>query len=210
VQVTGQAGAVGAGALDTHPIEPTSRLYPGQQLRVAVRRSRRHGGTRCAYRLRRRSFVYCSASYSSFPVLVSIADRSEQASDGTCAVPAAHVPNQRFVDPGGFTVELACSKGLLPQVNNGVKFEKFLHTAWGVPDWDRTTAFYQHVLGCKASDWIGNRAGFFRSADRYHHSLVLMRSETTAFNHFCIQVESLDDVMRARNNAFTVGSRFAG
>jgi hypothetical protein len=133
VQVTGQAGAVGAGALDTHPIEPTSRLYPGQQLRVAVRRSRRHGGTRCAYRLRRRSFVYCSASYSSFPVLVSIADRSEQASDGTCAVPAAHVPNQRFVDPGGFTVELACSKGLLPQVNNGVKFEKFLHTAWGGP-----------------------------------------------------------------------------
>jgi 2,3-dihydroxy-p-cumate/2,3-dihydroxybenzoate 3,4-dioxygenase len=79
-----------------------------------------------------------------------------------------------------------------------------------VPDWDRTTAFYQQVHACKALDWIGNRAGFFRSADRNHHSLVQMRSETTAFNHLCIQVESLDDVMRARNNAFTVGSRVAG
>jgi hypothetical protein len=34
-------------------------------------------------------------------------------------------------------------------VNNGVEFEKFLHTAWEVPDWDRTTAFYQ-----QASAWL--------------------------------------------------------
>ncbi|MGA3256184.1 MAG: hypothetical protein ABSD32_19130 [Mycobacterium sp.] len=45
-------------------------------------------------------------------------------------------------------------------VNNGVKFEKFLHTAWEVPDWDRTTAFYQQVLGLQSvgldrqSRWI--------------------------------------------------------
>jgi len=34
---------------------------------------------------------------------------------------------------------------------------------------------------------------------------VLLRSHRSAFNHFCIQVESLDDVMRFRNNALRHG-----
>jgi 2,3-dihydroxy-p-cumate/2,3-dihydroxybenzoate 3,4-dioxygenase len=113
----------------------------------------------------------------------------------------------RFVDPGGFNIEVytgMLERGVAP-MNNGVKLEKFLHAAWGVTNWERTTQFYQEALGFKASDWISNRAGFFRSADRYHHSLVLMRSEKPSFNHFCIQVESLDDVMRARNNALRWG-----
>jgi hypothetical protein len=44
-------------------------------------------------------------------------------------------------------------------------------------------------------------AGFFRAGDRYHHSLVLIRAQQPSFNHFCIQVESIDDVMRFRHNA---------
>jgi 2,3-dihydroxy-p-cumate/2,3-dihydroxybenzoate 3,4-dioxygenase len=113
----------------------------------------------------------------------------------------------RFTDPGGFDIELYTGmyeRGTAPD-NHGVALEKFLHAAWGATNWERTTAFYQDVLGFRASDWIGNRAGFFRSADRYHHSLVLLRSERPAFNHFCIQVGSLDDVMRARNNALRWG-----
>jgi 2,3-dihydroxy-p-cumate/2,3-dihydroxybenzoate 3,4-dioxygenase len=113
----------------------------------------------------------------------------------------------RFTDPGGTNIELYTGmheRGVAP-VDNGVKLEKFLHAAWGVKNFERTTTFYQDVLGFKASDWIGDRAGFFRSADRYHHSLVLLRSEKPAFNHFCIQVQSLDDVMRARNNALRWG-----
>jgi catechol 2,3-dioxygenase-like lactoylglutathione lyase family enzyme len=113
----------------------------------------------------------------------------------------------RFTDPGGFDIELYTGmfeRGTPPD-NHGVHLEKFLHAAWGATNWERTTAFYQDVLGFRASDWIANRAGFFRSADRYHHSLVLLRSERPAFNHFCIQVGSLDDVMRARNNALRWG-----
>jgi 2,3-dihydroxy-p-cumate/2,3-dihydroxybenzoate 3,4-dioxygenase len=34
---------------------------------------------------------------------------------------------------------------------------------------------------------------------------VLIRAERPVFNHFCIQVESLDDVMRARHNALEGG-----
>ncbi len=113
----------------------------------------------------------------------------------------------RFTDPGGFDIELYTGmyeRGTAPD-NNGVDLQKFLHAAWGATNWERTTAFYQDVLGFRASDWIANRAGFFRSADRYHHSLVLLRSERPVFNHFCIQVGSLDDVMRARNNALRWG-----
>ncbi|KRA31114.1 MULTISPECIES: VOC family protein [unclassified Nocardioides] len=113
----------------------------------------------------------------------------------------------RFIDPGGFSIELyvgMVERGVAP-INNGVTLEKFLHAAWAAPNWEANTAFYQKVLGFKASDWIGDRAGFFRSADRYHHSLVLLNGQRPAFNHFCIQVESLDDVMRARNNALRWG-----
>jgi 2,3-dihydroxy-p-cumate/2,3-dihydroxybenzoate 3,4-dioxygenase len=113
----------------------------------------------------------------------------------------------RFRDPGGFDIELYVGmweRGVAP-VGTGVTMEKFLHAGWEVPHWDETTRFYQDVLGFKASDWIGDKVGFFRAGDRYHHSLVLIRSDRPAFNHFCIQVESIDDVMRFRNNAVRGG-----
>lgn len=113
----------------------------------------------------------------------------------------------RFVDPGGFEIELYLGmyeRGVAP-VGNGVSLEKFLHGGWEVQDWNTTTKFYQEVLGFKASDWIADKVGFFRAGDRYHHSLVLINSQRPAFNHFCIQVDSIDDVMRFRHNALKEG-----
>lgn len=113
----------------------------------------------------------------------------------------------RFVDPGGVNIELYTlmfERGVAP-AHPGVTMEKFLHAAWATPNWEQATDFYQQVLGFRASDWVESRAGFFRAADRYHHSLVLIRSDRPMFNHFCIQVESLDDVMRARHNAVKGG-----
>jgi 2,3-dihydroxy-p-cumate/2,3-dihydroxybenzoate 3,4-dioxygenase len=115
----------------------------------------------------------------------------------------------RFVDPGGFEVELyhgMVERGVAPD-SNGLTIEKFLHAAWAAPEWDHNIDFYQRVLGFKVSDWVADRAGFFRCADRYHHSLVLMRGSVAQFNHFCIQVGSLDDVMRFRNNALRHGAK---
>lgn len=113
----------------------------------------------------------------------------------------------RFADPGGSEIELYTGmyeRGVAP-VNNGVTLEKFLHGGWETPNFAETTRFYQDVLGFKASDWIGDRVGFFRAADGYHHSLVMLNSNRVAFNHFCVQVSSLDDVMRFRNNALRHG-----
>jgi 2,3-dihydroxy-p-cumate/2,3-dihydroxybenzoate 3,4-dioxygenase len=113
----------------------------------------------------------------------------------------------RFVDPGGVEIELYTGmfeRGVAPP-HPGITMQKFLHAAWATPNFEQTTEFYQQVLGFRASDWVESRAGFFRAADRYHHSLVLIRAERPIFNHFCIQVESLDDVMRARHNAVKGG-----
>jgi 2,3-dihydroxy-p-cumate/2,3-dihydroxybenzoate 3,4-dioxygenase len=115
----------------------------------------------------------------------------------------------RFTDPGGVDLELCVGmfERAVAPMNAGISMQKFLHAAWATGNFDETTTFYQQVLGFKVSDWVEQRAGFFRAADRYHHSLVLIRAQRPMFNHFCIQVESLDDVMRARHNAVTGGVR---
>lgn len=113
----------------------------------------------------------------------------------------------RFCDPGGTEIELYTgmyTRGVAP-TNSGVSMEKFLHGGWETKNFEVTTKFYQEVLGFKPSDWIADKVGFFRAGDQYHHSLVLLNSNRSAFNHFCIQVESLDDVMRFRNNALRHG-----
>jgi 2,3-dihydroxy-p-cumate/2,3-dihydroxybenzoate 3,4-dioxygenase len=113
----------------------------------------------------------------------------------------------RFVDPGGVDIELYTNmfeRGVAP-AHPGINIQKFLHAGWATPNFEETTEFYQQVLGFKVSDWVESRAGFFRAADRYHHSLVLIRADRALFNHFCIQVECLDDLMRARHNAVKGG-----
>jgi 2,3-dihydroxy-p-cumate/2,3-dihydroxybenzoate 3,4-dioxygenase len=113
----------------------------------------------------------------------------------------------RFTDPGGTDIELYSGmyeRGVEP-VNTGVTMKRFLHGGWETANFDKASEFYQKVLGFKPSDWIANNVVFLRAGDRFHHSLVLLRSQRSAFNHFCVQVESIDDVMRFRNNALRHG-----
>jgi len=113
----------------------------------------------------------------------------------------------RFTDPGGTDIELYSGmyeRGV-PPVNTGVTMQKFLHGGWETANFDEANRFHREVLGFKPSDWIADKVVFLRAGDRYHHSLVMIRSQRSAFNHFCIQVESIDDVMRFRNNALRHG-----
>ncbi|BBX65190.1 hypothetical protein MSAS_43640 [Mycobacterium saskatchewanense] len=113
----------------------------------------------------------------------------------------------RFTDPGGTDIEVYSGmheRGVAP-VNTGVTMEKFLHAGWATAEFDHAARFHQEVLAFKPSDWIADNVVFMRAGDRYHHSLVLIRAPRSAFNHFCIQVESIDDVMRFRNNALRHG-----
>lgn len=111
----------------------------------------------------------------------------------------------RFNDPGGMEIELYLtmqSRGVAP-LGSGLDMQKFLHGGFAVPNYDETLKFYREVLGFKISDQIGQMVTFLRCGDRYHHSLVLIRSvdPTPRFDHFCVQVATLDDVMRFRSNA---------
>lgn len=117
----------------------------------------------------------------------------------------------RFADPAGAEVELFLGMEQRPvdPPSPGVAIEKFLHAGWEMPNYDATYDFYTRILGFRPSDFIGNAVSFLHCGDRFHHSLALIRSSAAApkFNHFCVQVESLDDVMRFRHNALRHGAR---
>jgi catechol 2,3-dioxygenase-like lactoylglutathione lyase family enzyme len=112
----------------------------------------------------------------------------------------------RFTDPGGTNIELYRNmheRGIAP--NNGVGLEQLLHAGWKTANFTEASEFYQNVLGFRPSDWIEDKAGFFRAANKYHHSAVLVGADRPTFDHFCIQVDSLDDLMRLRSNAQRFG-----
>jgi 2,3-dihydroxy-p-cumate/2,3-dihydroxybenzoate 3,4-dioxygenase len=116
----------------------------------------------------------------------------------------------RFADPSGTQIELflTMEQRPVPPPSPGVNIEKFLHAGLEVPNYGATLAFYRQTLGFRPSDYIADKVAFLRCGDGYHHSLVLIRSgnSTPAFNHFCIQVQAHDDVMRFRNNAVKNGA----
>jgi catechol-2,3-dioxygenase len=115
----------------------------------------------------------------------------------------------RFTSPDGTHMELyrgMRERGVAP--DSPIGFERLLHAGWKTADFAGTTEFYQDVLGFRASDWIGDIAGFFRVANRFHHSAAILSADRAAFDHVCIQVDSLDDVMRLRSNAQRFGVKF--
>lgn len=116
----------------------------------------------------------------------------------------------RFVDPDGVEIELYSQMMELPSrpVQPTVRIKKLLHAVWSTTSTLDGYEFYSSVLGFRASDWIERRVVFMRCADGYHHSAGLIGAGEGAagrLHHFCILVESLDDVMRARANAMARG-----
>jgi 2,3-dihydroxy-p-cumate/2,3-dihydroxybenzoate 3,4-dioxygenase len=117
----------------------------------------------------------------------------------------------RFQDPAGIDWEIFTEMAELPVpiTPSGIQLDKILHTLWVVPNFDEESRFCKEVLGFKVSDRVENSIEFLRCANLYHHSLGLVRGAPDlampTFSHFCILVESLDDVMRYRRNALDLG-----
>lgn len=114
----------------------------------------------------------------------------------------------RFQDPDGFEIELftdMVSLPVAPQTFLGM--DRVLHAVWLAATPTESQKFYSDVLGFKDSDWIERIGVFMRSANRYHHSMAVLRGgeKSGRLDHFCILVDSLDDVMRARNVALRHG-----
>jgi catechol 2,3-dioxygenase-like lactoylglutathione lyase family enzyme len=95
----------------------------------------------------------------------------------------------------------------VPPQQPTVRMVKFLHAVWTTRAIAAGYEFHTNVLGFRPSDWIERRVVFLHCADRYHHSAGLVEmAGQPMLQHICIQVESIDDVMRARNNALARGA----
>jgi catechol 2,3-dioxygenase-like lactoylglutathione lyase family enzyme len=84
-----------------------------------------------------------------------------------------------------------------------------LHSVWLTSDPVASGRFYREVLGFKESDWIERAMVFMRAGNGYHHSIGIARDTNRLgqMDHFCILVDDLDDVMRARNVALRSGAK---
>jgi catechol 2,3-dioxygenase-like lactoylglutathione lyase family enzyme len=117
----------------------------------------------------------------------------------------------RFRDPAGIEWDVFTHMAELavPIAHNGIHLDRMLHTLWVVPNFDEELEFCQSVLGFRTSDRVEDSIEFLRCGNRYHHSLGLVRAADGVaepqFSHFCILVDSLDDVMRYRHNAIALG-----
>ncbi|MFG1926391.1 VOC family protein [Cryptosporangium sp. NPDC048952] len=118
----------------------------------------------------------------------------------------------RFTDPDGIQVDVftqMLARGVKP-VQDLVRMETMLHAVWFSTDPVAAHDFYASVLGFRASDWIKRNAVFMRAGNNYHHSMGIFRASPQRagkMDHFCILVESIDDVMRARNIALRSGAQ---
>jgi catechol 2,3-dioxygenase-like lactoylglutathione lyase family enzyme len=117
----------------------------------------------------------------------------------------------RFTDPDGLEVDVftqMMSRGVKP-MQEFVRMDEMLHAVWFSADPVAAHDFYADVLGFRASDWIKRNAVFMRAANNYHHSMGIFRAKearVATMDHFCVLVESIDDVMRARNIAVRGGA----
>lgn len=117
----------------------------------------------------------------------------------------------RFTDPDGLEVDVytqMLSRGTKPG-QDLVRMQEMLHAVWFSTDPVAAHDFYAGVLDFRASDWIKRNAVFMRSGNNFHHSMGIFRGSpqrAATMDHFCILVESIDDVMRARNIATSRGA----
>ncbi|MCU1457508.1 MAG: hypothetical protein JWL73_1600 [Actinomycetia bacterium] len=115
----------------------------------------------------------------------------------------------RFRNPDGVELEIFTQMMELPTPprQTTVKMLKLLHAVWSTQDVVAGYQFHADVLGFRDSDWLERRVVFLRCADGYHHSAGLAATPgPAALQHFCILVDTIDDVMRARNNALDQGA----
>jgi 2,3-dihydroxy-p-cumate/2,3-dihydroxybenzoate 3,4-dioxygenase len=116
----------------------------------------------------------------------------------------------RFTDPDGFQIELFTDMVSLPvPVDTFLNMSQVLHGVWLASDPAVSCQFYRDVLGFKESDWIERAMVFMRAGNRYHHTIGIGRDTDRLgrLDHFCILVEDIDDVMRARNVALRSGAK---
>lgn len=114
-------------------------------------------------------------------------------------------PMLTFEDNKGTTIALFkewtyLGKHLQPV---GVGPLKLGHIAWVVQDPQKTSEFYQKVMGFKVSDWIEDFFVFMR-CNSDHHTVNFIRGKNTKMHHMAFE---LKDFMHVQNSCDLFGQR---
>ncbi len=109
------------------------------------------------------------------------------------------------VDPEGrrlrFTADVARHADAEPQTG---KPRKISHVVMNATDIQASQAFYEQVLGFRASDYSADVMVFLRCTSE-HHSIAFNRNTYTSINHVAFLMPSLDSFMRGIGRMRTSG-----
>ena len=101
------------------------------------------------------------------------------------------------LDPAGIEVNLF--RGRFPMRRDGARGivpRKLGHTAFFVPDIQKSTAFYTEMLGFRVSDWIGDFFVFLRCGPD-HHTVNFLGAPKRGMHHIAFELQDWNHVKTA-------------
>lgn len=100
------------------------------------------------------------------------------------------------LDPDNRRLRFRAEARALEEEADWAKPRKVSHVVLNTPDMEGVQAWYESVLGFRASDYSADQMVFLRcNAD--HHSIALVRSTYPSVNHVAFELPSIDEFMRA-------------
>lgn len=101
-----------------------------------------------------------------------------------------------ILDPDNRRLRFRTEARVLDEEADWAKPRKVSHVVLNTPDMEGLQAWYETVLGFRASDYSADQMVFLRcNAD--HHSIALVRSTYPSVNHVAFELPSIDEFMRA-------------
>lgn len=101
-----------------------------------------------------------------------------------------------ILDPDMRRLRFRTEARTLPEEPDWSKPKKVSHVVLNSPDMEGVQAFYQDVLGFRASDYSADQMVFLR-CNNDHHSIALVRGVYASVNHVAFELPTLDEFMRA-------------
>jgi catechol 2,3-dioxygenase-like lactoylglutathione lyase family enzyme len=101
-----------------------------------------------------------------------------------------------ILDPDNRRLRLRTEARVLDKEPDWAKPRKVSHVVLNTPDMEGLQAWYEHVLGFRASDYSADQMVFLR-CNTDHHSIALVRAQYPSVNHVAFELPSLDEFMRS-------------
>ncbi len=117
-------------------------------------------------------------------------------------------PAVRLRDPDGIVVELVGELEQAPAVYGprAVQPRKFGHVTIHAKDIRQSMAFYEEVLGFRASDWLGDLLAWAR-CNPDHHGMAFVNVGKRGLHHFAMEVRDIGELVQQSEHLARNGRR---